>query len=163
MAMKRNLIVLVALLAFAGLGLAQKFAIYTGYPLGLGGMYYLSENMRVDGAFALITNGFGIGGGLDLILDKAPLSEEEGAAPLSYYYGVGASASFLSWRILGVSGSAFSLGANGFGGLEYKFSDTLGGFFEVGAGPVMVFASVSGYGGSGFGFGFFGRLGLNFY
>ena len=163
MAMKRNLIVLVALLAFAGLGLAQKFAVYSGYPLGLGGMYYLSENMRVDGSFAMIPGGFGLGAGLDLILDKFPISDDVNEMPLNFYYGVGASASFLTWSLKGTSFSAFTLGVNGFGGLEYKFMDTLGAFFEVGAGPTLLFGSASGQGGMDFSFPLFGRLGLNFY
>ncbi len=160
MAMKKALLAVFAFaaLAFAGLGSAQKFSVYTGYPLGIGGMYYLSESMRVDGTFLVVPGAFGLGGGVDFILGKIPVVEQD-PFPINFYYGVGGGLSFVG----GSDVSIFGLGVIGFGGFEYRFSEGLGLFSEFGAGPGFAFGKVWGSDISGFGFDFVGRFGLNFY
>jgi len=143
-----------AALAFAGFGSAQKFSIYTGYPLGIGGMYYLSENLRVDGTVMIVPGGFGVGGGVDMILGKIPVVEQD-PFPINFYYGVGGSAGFVSVLNVGV----FGVGANVFGGLEYRFNEGLGIFSEFGVGPALGFYPS----GMIFTLDYVGRFGLNFY
>jgi len=154
--MKKVLFAAVALatLAFAGMGSAQKFSIYSGYPLGIGGMYYLSENLRVDATLAIVPGGFGFGAGVDYIIGKIPVVEKE-PFPINFYYGAGGSGAFASAFGVGV----FGVGVSAFGGFEYRFSEGLGLFSEFGAGPVMAF----GPSGSAFSFDYLGRFGLNFY
>jgi len=143
-----------AMLAFAGLGSAQKFGVYAGYPLGLGGMYYLSEDFRIDGSILVAPGGFGLGVGADLILDRIPMAKDSDV-PLDFYYGVGGAASYVQVVDLGI----FSLGANGFGGLEYRIpEENLGLFVELGIGPTLAFSDKT-----LFFLDLVGRFGVNFY
>ncbi len=161
MAMKKALLAVFAFaaLAFAGFGSAQKFSIYTGYPLGIGGMYYLSETMRVNAALMAVPGAFGVGAGADFILGKIPVVKQD-PFPINFYYGVGGAGSFAG----GSGFSAFGFGVLGFGGFEYRFSEGLGLFSEFGAGPVFAMVNIEGLGSSsGFAFDFVGRFGLNFY
>ncbi len=156
MVMKKVLFAASALLALAlaGLGSAQKFSVYTGYPLGLGGMYYFNESLRADLTLMVVPGSFGVGGGVDYIIGRVPIIKQD-PFPVNFYYGAGASLGYVN--ILGTN--VMAAGANVFGGVEYRFNQGFGIFSEFGAGPVFGFYS----GGSVFTLDFLGRFGVNFY
>ena len=156
--MRKVFLAVLASAALMAFGSAQKFSVYAGYPLGLGGMYYLSENLRVNGTLVVVPGAFGLGTGVDFILGKVPVVEQD-PFPINFYYGAGGALSFVG----GSDVSIFALGVIGFGGFEYRFSENLGLFTEFGAGPWMVFGKVAGVDVSGFAMGYMGRFGLNFY
>ncbi len=162
--MKKSLSVLFSALLFAFLGLAaaQKFAVYTGYPFGLGGMYYLSEDLRLDGSLDFVPGGFGLGVGADKIFRKVPIVKQD-PFPVNFYFGAGVAAGFASYNIGGIGGSVIGFGVNGFAGVEYRFAQDFGFFSEVGAGPALGIVSSGGSTSTALTMDFFGRIGLNFY
>ncbi len=156
MAMKKVLVALFAFaaLAFAGLGSAQKYGLYSGYPGGIGGMIFF-DNLRLSVGLPF-WYGFGIEGGVDMMLGQGALSKEQ---PLSYYYGAGADAAFYA-GYLGYS--AFGFDVHGLGGIVYKFSDSMGFFGEALLG--VGYVGVTGCSGcSGFGPAYGAKVGLYFY
>ena len=160
--MRKTLVFAVlALFATMSMGYAQKFGLFSGYPLGFGGLYYLSEDMRIVGSVEFLPGGFGVAGGVEFILGKAPVSEEDTA--LNYYYGAGANAGFATMTTLLGDFSAFGVTGYGLGGLEYLFSESMGGFIELDAGPSLVMYSLGGTSGTKFDFSYGAKVGLNFY
>ena len=162
--MRKSLSVLFSVLLFAFLGLAgaQKYAVYMGYPFGLGGMYYLSEDLRLDGSLDFVPGGFGLGVGADKILRKVPIVKQD-PFPVNFYFGAGVATGFATYNIGGVGGSVIGFGVNGFAGVEYRFAQDFGFFSEVGAGPALGIVSSGGSTSAELTLDFFGRIGLNFY
>ncbi|WP_457637273.1 hypothetical protein [Oceanithermus sp.] len=146
------------ILVIAGLVMALSFAsakgyfgVFAGYPETLGAQYTMDNNMRFSLGLPFF-GGFGVVGSADMILGSGPLGVE--GMDLSYYYGAGASAFFVSYPIIG---SDFGLNGHGLAGLELMLPNSnLGIFWELQLGV--------GYGSlTGFWPFYGGRLGVNFH
>jgi len=127
------------------------FGVFTGYPEAIGVQYTMDSGMRLSLGLPIF-GGFGVAGSVDMILGSGDLGVEN--MDLSYYYGAGASAFFVSIPYLG---SDIGANAHGLGGLEWMIPNTnFGLFWEAQLG--IEFGSITGFGPF-----FGGRFGLNFH
>lgn len=131
----------VAVLAFAGLGMAQKYGFYAGYGYDgmLGGQFFLGDNLRASiGVTPLV--GIAVGGSLDFMLGRVNLMKES-KEKLEFYYGVGGGGGIVT--VPGAAG--FYVQGHGLGGVEFGLPNSNLSFFtELGMGPTMIFAGGSG-------------------
>jgi len=147
-----GIFVLMLILAFGSLGLAQNFGVYTGYGYDgiIGGQFYTGD-LRISIGITPIA-GIGISGSVDYIIGEMPISDE---APINFYYGVGAGAGFAA----AAGASIFNIHGHGLGGISYDLpSSNIAIFGEVGLGPQMVM----GAGITGFTFGYDVKFGAVF-
>ncbi len=139
-------------LGFLSFGAAQKFGVYTGYPGGIGGHYFMGD-MRVSVGIPFFY-GFGVDASLDMIMGRG-MMDMSMENPFSYYYGGGVGGSFYS--VVGVS--VMSVYPHMLAGLEFDLpGSNMSVFSEVNVGPMFSFGSLFG----GFAVGYGGKVGVNF-
>ena len=162
-------VLILAALAWAGLGSAQKYGFYLDYGtyaykdagvgyFGFGGYLPMGENLRLGGALqfasALLDSATGVSVRADYMFKRINLMDKPFA--LDLYLGAQGNVSLLFFS----SAMLTQLGANGILGVEYVFPKAdLGIFSELLIGPSFAFASE----GSAFGFGVSSRFGINLY
>ena len=148
--MRKVLIVAGLMMALSFASAKGYFGVFTGYPEAIGVQYSMDTGMRLSLGLPFF-GGFGVAGSADMILGSGDLGVEN--MDLSYYYGAGASAFFVSY--VGYS----DVGANfhGLAGMEWLIPNTSFGVFWEGQLGVE-------YGTwSHFGPFFGGRVGVNFH
>lgn len=127
------------------------FGVFTGYPEAIGVQYTMDSGMRFSLGLPVF-GGFGVAGSADMILGNGPLGVE--GMDLSYYYGAGASAFFISYPYLG---SAFGFNGHGLAGIEWMLPESnLGIFWELQLGAE--YDTIIGFGPF-----YGGRFGVNFH
>jgi len=129
---------------WAGVALGYPFSVYYGVNNAIG------NNIDVRGR---LTYGFwNIGVGADILYDAMTLQD----TPLTIYVGGGPNFNY------GFYGVGIGIGLSAVGGVEYRFSDQLGAFAELGAGYTFYLQTpaISYF---GLGFGPRGALGVNYH
>ena len=138
---KFPLLLTLAVLVFAGFGVAQKYGFYAGYGYDgmIGGQFYLGNNMRASFGLTPLV-GLAVGGSLDFILGRVDIAAESDQG-VQVYYGVGAGGGLVTAFGVGV----FYAQGHAMGGIEFDIPNSdVSVFSELGLGPMMLFGEGTG-------------------
>ena len=120
--MRKALLIVGLMMALSFASAKAYFGVFAGYPEAIGVQYTMDNGMRFSLGLPVF-GGFGVAGSVDMILGSGDLDVE--SMDLSYYYGAGASAFFVSYY--GASDIGFN--AHGLAGIEWMLPDSNLGIF----------------------------------
>ena len=132
---------------YVGVGLGYPFQAYYGMDNALGNN--LGLRVRLSSYF------WNISLGADVLTDVAQFD----SAPISIYAGGGPNVDYL---FLGGT-NTLGIGVSGVVGGEYKVTDNVGAFLELGAGYTYYFGDLAGLNAFGLGFAPRGAIGVNYH
>lgn len=132
---------------YAGIGVGYPFQVFYGMNNVFGNN--IGVRVRLSSYF------WNISLGADVLANVANLD----SAPISFYAGGGPNVDYL---FLGGVNS-LGIGVSGVVGGEYKITDNIGAFLELGAGYTYYFGSLSGLNAFGLGFAPRGAIGVNYH
>lgn len=149
--MRKIFVVAALMMALSFASAKTYFGLFSGYPEAVGIQYTMDSGMRFSVGLPFF-GGFGVAGSADMIMGSGPLGVE--GFDLSYYYGAGASAYFVSYYY---SGTGFGVNGHGLLGVEWMIPNSNYGVFseaQLGVAYDSVFAIRPFFG---------GRFGVNFH